>query len=62
MSETSTETSSNQLPPRRNAEGDKNIKWLNQYTQQDLYFRPDAVTAAMDAVGDYLGDTVRGVK
>ena len=42
--------------------GDKNIKWLNQYTQQDLYFQPEAVTAAMDAVGDYLKATVRGVK
>ena len=34
--------------------GEKEIEWLNQFDQQQLYFRPEAVTAAMDAVGEYL--------
>ena len=43
-------------------QGDKKIKWLNEFNQQQLYFQPDAVTAAMDAVGDYLLGNVKRVK
>ena len=34
--------------------GEKKIVWLNEFDQQDLYFQPAAVSAAMDAVGAYL--------
>ncbi|MGD1894619.1 MAG: alpha/beta fold hydrolase [Cyclobacteriaceae bacterium] len=32
----------------------KDIVWLNDYNQQQLYFEPEAVEAAMSAVVDYL--------
>ncbi|MEO0572474.1 MAG: nuclear transport factor 2 family protein [Bacteroidota bacterium] len=35
-------------------EGEKEIKWLNDYNQQQLYFDVDAVNAAMDKVVAYL--------
>ena len=34
--------------------GSKDIVWLNDYNQQQLYFEPEAVEAAMNAVVDYL--------
>ena len=34
--------------------GKKDIKWLNQYNQQQLYFEKDAVNDAMTAVVNYL--------
>ncbi len=34
--------------------GEKDITWLNQFNQQQLYFEADAVTAAMGAVVNYL--------
>ena len=35
-------------------EGEKSIRWLNEYTQQDLYHKPEAVDAAMEIVVQYL--------
>ncbi|MEO1010485.1 MAG: nuclear transport factor 2 family protein [Bacteroidota bacterium] len=35
-------------------EGEKDIKWLNAYNQQQLYFEEEAVNAAMDEVVNYL--------
>ncbi|WP_425234361.1 nuclear transport factor 2 family protein [Ulvibacterium sp.] len=34
--------------------GEKDIKWLNEYNQQQLYFEEDAVQAAMTEVVNYL--------
>lgn len=34
--------------------GQKEIVWLNEYNQQQLYFEEDAVNAAMNQVVDYL--------
>ena len=35
-------------------DGEKSITWLNEYTQQDLYHKPEAVDAAMEVVVQYL--------
>ncbi len=35
-------------------QGEKDIAWLNQYNQQQLYFEREAVNAAMDQVVSYL--------
>ena len=43
-------------------QGEKKIEWLNQFDQQQLYFRPEAVNAAMDAVGEYLSQNGKRVK
>lgn len=34
--------------------GEKDIKWLNEFNQQQLYFEPEAVNAAMGEVVNYL--------
>lgn len=34
--------------------GEKDIKWLNEYNQQQLYFEEEAVQAAMNEVVNYL--------
>ncbi|MBP2833090.1 nuclear transport factor 2 family protein [Aquimarina sp. U1-2] len=35
-------------------EGEKDIKWLNEFNQQQLYFEEEAVNAAMSEVVNYL--------